>query len=291
MGGLRFLGWIDDLDEHVLEAVVDGETVSQVRATHWTRVEDESDMLAGRNVRGFDFHLPQRFADGCVHKLTLRHPDGDLLTRGGNIRCLPRWARQTLLRLGDYNSEQLRGRLYDKLVPASLPLDDFAQWQAGFPLPAPSASSLETAVIVVGTSGAEQTLATLESQSHLGWTAGVIDGPALEIAPDLLVDFLQQTAPKAEIVVIMMAGMRLNETALARIASTFEAEPETHALYCDLDFLADDGQLWPICFPAFDYEECWNRVMVPTYSRSAETSRSRPCNQLQTICIAYSMRS
>ncbi len=82
----------------------------------------------------------------------------------------------------------------------------------------------------------------------------MIDGPALEIVPDLLVDFLQQTAPKAEIVVIMMAGMRLNETALARIASTFEAEPETHALYCDLDFLADDGQLWPICFPAFDYE-------------------------------------
>jgi hypothetical protein len=89
MGGLRFLGWIDDLDEHVLEAVVDGETVSQVRATHWTRVEDESDMLAGRNVRGFDFHLPQRVADGCVHKLTLRHPDGDFLPAVGTFVAFP----------------------------------------------------------------------------------------------------------------------------------------------------------------------------------------------------------
>ena len=110
------------------------------------------------------------------------------------------------------------------------------------------------AVIVVGSSGSEQTLATLESQSQLAWTAGVIDGPALVIEPDLLAEFLEQAAPRADVVVVMMAGIQLNQDALARIAAAFDSHPDAHALYCDLDFLADDGQLWPIAFPAFDYE-------------------------------------
>jgi O-antigen biosynthesis protein len=254
LGGLRFLGWIDGEAEQLLETVVDGETISHVRASHWTRVDDDDGMQAGRNVRGFDFHLPQRFADGCVHKIVLRQQDGEPLPVTATFVAFPDGLAQTLATLGDHGSEQLRGRLYDRLIPTSLPLADYAQWRERFPLPTPASSGLEAAVIVAGTSGSEQTLATLESQSHPAWTAAVMDGPALIIEPSLLAEFLVKTAPQADIVVILMAGTQLNQDALARIASAFEAHPDAHALYGDLDFLADDGQLWPIAFPAFDYE-------------------------------------
>src|SRR6516162_8412344 len=55
-------------------------------------------------------------------------------------------------------------------------------------------------------------------------------------------------------VVVMMAGIHLDHDALARVAEAFHSHPDAHALYGDLDFLANDGQLWPIAFPAFDYE-------------------------------------
>jgi GT2 family glycosyltransferase len=254
LGGLRFVGWLDGEAEQLLETVVDGETVSHVRASHWTRVDDDSGMHAGRNARGFDFHLPQRFADGCVHKLILRRQDGDPLPVMGTFVAFPDGLAQTLAVLGDHGSEQLRGKLYDQLIPASLPIADYAQWRERFPLPPPASSNLETVVIVAGTAGSEQTLVTLESQSHPAWTAAVIDGPPLAIEPNPLIEFLAQVAPNADIVVVLMAGAHLNQDALARIASAFDAHPDAHVLYGDLDFLADDGQLWPIAFPAFDYE-------------------------------------
>lgn len=254
LGGLRFVGWIDGTTEQILEAVVDGETVSHVRASRWSRVEEDGGMQAGRNVRGFDFHLPQRFADGCVHKLILRQQSGEPLPVAGTFVAYPDGLAQTLANLGDHSAEQLRGKLYDQLIPTSLPLADYVQWRERFPPPSPALSSLEVAVIVVGTPGSEQTLATLEGQSHPAWTAAVIDGPALTIEPDLLADFLEQSAPAADIVVVTIAGMQLSQDALARIASAFDAHPEAHALYGDLDLLAHDGQLWPIALPAFDYE-------------------------------------
>lgn len=254
LGGLRFLGWVDGAAIQVFDAVVDGETVCQVRANHWTRVDEEDGIHAGRNVRAFDFHLPQRFADGGVHKLTLRRPDGEPLPAASTFVAFPDGLAQTLVKLGGYSSEQLRGRLYDQLIPASLPLADYASWRERFSPPAPAASSLELAVIVIGSEGSEQTMATLESQGEVAWTAGVIEGPALTIDAALVTEFLENSAASAEIVVLMMAGMRLNHDALARIAAAFDSHPEAHALYGDLDFLADDGQLWPIAFPAFDYE-------------------------------------
>lgn len=254
VGGLRFLGWIDGPAPQVLEAVVDGETVAHVRATHWTRVEEDGSVQAGRNVHGLDFHLPQRFADGCLHRLTLRLHDGETLPVAGTFVAFPDGLARTLATLGGSGFEHLQGKLYDQLIPASLSFADYAQWRERFPPPSPTASNLEIAVIVVGSSGAEQTLSTLGPQTQPSWTAGVMDGPPLVIEPDRLAEFLEQAAPTAGIVVVMMAGVHLSPDALARIAAAFETHPDAHALYCDLDFLADDGQLWPIAFPAFDYE-------------------------------------
>ena len=70
LGGLRFSGWIAARDEFTAANVlVDGSLITQVRASTWSHVgTSEEDACA---VRAFDFNLPNRFADGCIHRLAL----------------------------------------------------------------------------------------------------------------------------------------------------------------------------------------------------------------------------
>jgi GT2 family glycosyltransferase len=254
LGGLHFQGWIDGETAAFLEAIVDGETVAQVRATAWTYIDEAGNGKAGRNVRAFDFHVPQRFADGRVHKISLRREDGEQIPATAVFVAFPDGLAEMIDAIGGHDAERLRGKLYDQLIPASLPLADYADWRDRFPLPEPQASQLQLAVVIAGTAGAQQTLSTLEAQSHENWTAGVIDGEPLIVDSDILREFLEDAAADARHVVVMMAGMSLEQTALARIAAAFDAYPDATALYGDLDFLADDGRLWPLAFPAFDYE-------------------------------------
>ncbi|MCA1453663.1 glycosyltransferase family 2 protein [Bradyrhizobium sp. BRP22] len=254
LGGLHFEGWIDSEIAATLEAIVDGETVAQVRATAWRHIGDDANRHGSRNVRTFDFHVPQRFADGRVHRIGLRKDDGEQVPATAVFVAFPDGLAGMIDAIGDHGAERLRGKLYDQLIPASLPLADYANWRDRFPLPEPQASRLQVAVVVAGTAGAQQTLSTLEAQSHEHWTAGVIDGPPLSIDSDALLEFLEDAAPDAQHVVVTMAGMSLEQNALARIAAAFEAYPDATAMYGDLDFLADDGRLWPLAFPAFDYE-------------------------------------
>jgi GT2 family glycosyltransferase len=254
LGGLHFEGWIDSEVAATLEAVVDGETVAQVRATAWTHIGDDAKGQESRNARAFDFHVPQRFADGRVHRIGLRKDDGEQLPTTSVFVAFPDGLAEMIEAFGDHGAEQLRGKLYDQLIPASLPLADYANWRDRFPLPEPPASRLQLAVVVAGTAGAQQTLSTLETQSHENWTAGAIDGQPLAVDCDALLEFLEDAASDAQHVVVTMAGMSLEPNALARIAAAFEAYPDATAIYGDLDFLADDGRLWPLAFPAFDYE-------------------------------------
>jgi GT2 family glycosyltransferase len=254
LGGLRFEGWIDSEIVATLEAIVDGETVAQVRATAWTHIGDDASGHGSRNARAFDFHVPQRFADGRVHRIGLRKDDGEQLPATAVFVAFPDGLAGMIDAIGDHGAERLRGKLYDQLIPASLPLADYANWRDRFPLPEPQPSRLQLAVVVAGTTGAEQTLSTLETQSHENWTAGVIDGQPLSVDSDALLEFLEDAASDAQHVVVTMAGMSLEQNALARIAAAFDAHPDATAVYGDLDYLADDGRLWPLAFPAFDYE-------------------------------------
>ncbi|MDA9543248.1 glycosyl transferase [Bradyrhizobium sp. CCBAU 45321] len=251
LGGLHFRGWIDSDSTVFLEAIVDGEAVAQVNATAWTHVREAA---AHRNARAFDFHAPRRFADGRVHRVSLRREDGEPIPATAVFVAFPDGLAGMIDALGGYGPERLRGQLYDQLIPASLPFSDYVNWCDRFPLPMPRASGLSLAVVVAGAPGAEQTLAALETQSHESWTAGVIEGELLSVDSDALLEFLDGAASDSYHVVIAMAGVVLEPNALARIAAAFDAYPEAIALYGDLDFLAEDGRLWPLAFPAFDYE-------------------------------------
>lgn len=254
LGGLHFQGWIDSELALFLEAIVDGETVAQVHSNRWTHVSEGSDGRAYRNARAFDFHVPQRLADGRVHGVSLRREDGEKLPAMAVFVAFPDGLARMIDALGGYDAERLRGKLYDQLIPASLPLADYLNWRDRFPLPAPQLSHLPLAVVIAGTAGVEETLATLETQTHDNWTAGVLDGQPLSVDREGLLEFLEDTATDAQHVVLAMAGMVLERNALARIAAAFDAYPDAIALYGDLDFLAEDGRLWPLAFPAFDYE-------------------------------------
>jgi GT2 family glycosyltransferase len=254
LGGLHFQGWIDSETAVTLEAIVDGESVAQLRAAAWAYIGGAAEGETSRNVRAFDFHVPQRLADGRVHRILLRREDGEKIPATAVFVAFPDGLGGMIDAVGGYDAERLRGRLYDQLIPASLPVHDYADWRDRFPLPEPQPSPLRLAVVIAGGNGAQQTLASLEMQSHKNWTAGAIDGQPLLIDSDALLAFLEDAASDALLIVVTMAGMSLERNALARIAAAFDDHPDAIAIYGDLDFLADDGRLWPLAFPAFDYE-------------------------------------
>lgn len=283
LGGLHFQGWIDSETVVTLEAIVDGESVAQVRATAWTHIGGDAGGTS-RNVRAFDFHVPQRLADGRVHRVLLRKEDGEQLPATATFVAFPDGLAGMIDAIGGYAAEQLRGKLYDQLIPASLPLHDYADWRERFPLPEPQPSPLRLAVVIAGSSGVQQTLASIEAQSHENWTAGAIDGEPLSIDSDALLGFLEDAAADAGHIVVTMAGVSLERTALARIAAAFDSHPDALAMYGDLDFLADDTRLWPLAFPAFDYERlleqgyCVHLFAVRREALVAAIEAARPDN-------------
>ncbi|CCD91747.1 Glycosyl transferase, family 2 [Bradyrhizobium sp. ORS 375] len=253
-GGLRVSGWIDSPAEGALEIMVDGEAVAQVRAAIWSRIDDPSDPADGRNVRAFDVHLPERFADGRVHQLTMRKDSREPIPASTMFVAFPDGLAGTLERLGELPSERLRGELYDQIIPSSLPLASYTPWRDRFPLPAPAESQLQLSVIIVGQTGAERTIDSLEAQSYTHWTAGILEAPAPALDADAFEEFLDEVAADSDAIVALAAGALLAPNALARIAAALDQHPESVALYGDVDLVASDGQLWPMAFSAFDYE-------------------------------------
>ncbi|UFZ01809.1 glycosyltransferase [Bradyrhizobium ontarionense] len=253
-GGLRVSGWIDSQTEGLLEVLVDGEAVAQVRAAIWSRIDDAAAPGGGRNVRAFDLHLPERFADGRVHQLTMRKEAREPLPASTMFVAFPDGLAGMMDRISDLSSERLRGELYDQIIPSSLPIANYVSWRDRFPLPKPDASQLQLSVIIVGQAGAERTIDSLEAQSYANWTAGILDAPAPALDADAFEEFLDEVAADSDAIVALAAGALLAPDALARIAAAFDQHPQSVALYGDVDLVAADGELWPMAFPAFDYE-------------------------------------
>ncbi len=121
--------------------------------------------------------------------------------------------------IGGYAAERLRGKLYDRLIPASLPLHDYADWRERFPLPEPQPSPLRLAVVIAGSSGTQQTLASLEAQSHENWIGWHNRRPAAVDRQRRHAGVSRGRRTDADYIVVTMAGVSLERTALARIAA------------------------------------------------------------------------
>lgn len=252
-GGLRFSGWIDSPHETLIDVVVDGEPVTQVRTTLWSRIGDSAEG-SGRNVRAFELHLPERFADGRVHRLTLRKDTREPIPAGTMFVAYADGLAATLQQTDGLAPEALRGELFDRIIPQSLPLSSYAAWSERFPLDKPAESELQLAVIIVGQAGAERTIDSLEAQTYPGWTAGILEAPAPALDADAFEEFLDEVAAASDAIIAIAAGAVFAPDALARIAAAFDQNPDAIAAYGDVDLLAADGRLWPMALPAFDYE-------------------------------------
>jgi len=121
LGGLRFSGWVTGFDETAMANVhVDGTPVMRVRPSTWSYIGGIQE--DARPVRAFDFHLPNRFADGSVHQIALIDDAGENI--GGSavyFLAFQDGLRETVIGSGVSEQEHLRAELFDQLLPMSVP--------------------------------------------------------------------------------------------------------------------------------------------------------------------------
>jgi O-antigen biosynthesis protein len=261
LGGLRFSGWIGPAEDGaaaenaaIADVLVDGTLVTQVRSSSWGYIGTAEDV---RPVRTFDFHLPQRFADGVVHRLAV------LTERGEHVRASPLpflvfedGLREMVVDHGNLAQEHVRAELFDRLMPMSVPFSRYGAWRERFPIaPGPSVP-LQAAVVMVGPGAFDDTLESLNEQSHTDWVAACL--PATPeptgFSPELARGFLGKDAAQSDFVVFGLTGTLLAPAALQRIANALVAFESAIAIYGDVDLRSADGATWPLALPAFDYE-------------------------------------
>jgi GT2 family glycosyltransferase len=256
LGGLRFSGWVADESRKVvhLTVAVDGAQVLQTSTSGWAQAGDG--VSKDQPVRAFDFQLPERFADGCVRWVNVSTVSGEALS-GSPLPfvAFPDGLAAAISGFGKLESERLRGEMYDHLIPMSLPMSQYEAWQERFPLPAASASSRHCAVVLVGRGPIEATLDSLENQTHGLWAAcALADHACTAFEASAARTFLSEEATDSEFVVFALAGTVFESDALRRILGAFSDFDEAVAVYGDINVLAADGGVWPLAFPALDYE-------------------------------------
>jgi O-antigen biosynthesis protein len=254
LGGLRFSGWLDHAAA-TATVLVDGVLVTRVHALTWSHVGmSEKD---ARAVRTFDFHLPQRFADGTVHRLTLADDAGQSI--GGRSIVFIAYAdgfREAVIGHGLTEREQLRAELLDQLVPMSVPFSEYRNWQEALPVKPAQSATPRGAVVLVGPGTTDTTLATLHEQTNADWVAAALprsSEPAGLDAKEARA-FLRDAGADCDFVVFALAGTLFAPSALQQIAAAFAQFPNAQAVYSDLDLESSDGSVWPLAFSAFDYE-------------------------------------
>jgi GT2 family glycosyltransferase len=256
VGGLRFEGWCWPADDAgpIVMASIDGLVVAQAPALSWTYV-GEGD--AAEAVRKFALELPDRFADGRARYVRFLDEKGrdignepvPFVAFRNDIFQTPETSQSSTARF-------LRAEILDRLVPNSIPFTHFTTWKRHWEQPVPASSNIAIAVALIGRDGHQQSLTSLEHQSHRDWTAAALpsNGSALGFDAEDLRIFVEGEAKNCEFIVFAMAGTQFAPDALRRIEQSLSENPESIAIYGDTEIVTDDGRLWPIAFPAFDYE-------------------------------------
>ena len=255
LGGLRFSGSIATDGEPALTVMVDGVAVMQVLTFGWAQADEGFDQ--DEAVRSFDFHLPERFADGAVRYLSVQEAAGDAFPESPlPFVAFPDGLAAAISQFAELEIERLRSELYDHLIPMSMPMANYEAWRKRFPPPTGLAGSFRCAIVLVPPGSVETSLESLETQSHNDWTVFALsaDGHDMTFDPKEARVVLAREAEDCDFVVFGLAGTRFELNALQRIAQTFADFPQVLAVYGDVDVTAGDCKTWPVAFPAFDYE-------------------------------------
>lgn len=253
-----------ELSGHVLEepgpgrdvtvrALVDGTEVASAVCRSWRQLP------GGAAVPAFALHLPAVFADGRVRPIEVLTGAGTPLAGSPClVVAFPDPLADWIDGWAEVESERLRARYADGLLPRSLPLDAIEGWLARFspPRPAPAVAP-RVAVVLVGREGVDASVASLEAQVGVDWSAAALAAPGgsrLRFDGRHLAAFLAAEAQDCGVVVLAVAGTLFAADALATLAAAAAAFPEAAAVYPDLLVAAEDGSRWPSALPAFDPE-------------------------------------
>jgi GT2 family glycosyltransferase len=257
-GGLRLSGWLEP-DGHLLErhalAFINGECVARTRLDRWTH---RGEAGAARPVLGFELNLPRRFADGVARRVRVIDEAGvEIPGSPCDFVAFEDGLANYLEEAASLQSEALRGRLFDRLIPQSLPFADFADWRRRFPLPTPALEPrVGVAVVLFGDDRLEASIGSLETSEACDWVAAAFDGDSAsgEFDSAEVADFLDRSAADVPYVAFARSGAIVDPTALVRLARALAEAPGASLAYSDIAIRSADGTLWPIAFPAFDRE-------------------------------------
>ena len=257
LGGLRFSGWLGGgaADAISADVLVNGELMLRVRPSGWTQIGATPEQ--SRAVHALDFHLPDRLADGRVHRVSLVTASGETLAGSPlPIVAFPGGLARALSSTDASLTERMQGELFDRINPMSLPFSSYRRWRDSLPAETRAPTGTPCAVVLVGPGNVEPTLQSLHEQTHSDWIAVSIPTAArrLEFDPSHLRSFLVGDGHACAIVVFALAGTFFAPTALARFVATFEEFEAAQVVYGDVDLAGADGVAWPIAFPAIDYE-------------------------------------
>ena len=256
IGGLRFRGWVQCAPESspLVRAVVDGQTLAQVRASGFSHT---GGIENARLVKAFDLHLPRECADGRVRRVHFFTEDELQLTPAPlTFVAFPDAVEQFFAGFGEIASERLRGRMLDLLLPASVPFTSYDSWRIRWNTQPTMESEVKVAVVLVAGGDDQLSLQSLDDQRHKNWVAAAL--PSVQgtgsFDPLELADFLANDAGEAEMFVFASAGTNFSQDALACLADTFDRLPQASVVYSDLELAGADGYRYLLALPAFDYE-------------------------------------
>jgi len=254
-GGLRFTGWVASEGEETpwVRAFLDEKAVAEAPAARWRHVDPPHS--APR--RGFDLVLPARFADGQVWSVSFRNNEGRELS-GSPIQffAFEHGLAAELSRLADAPGLRPQAEHFDRLLPGALSFADYASERDRFRPPASVGGDACWAVAVVEGDGLEATLDSLNAQNHGEWSCVALSTTtdAFSFDSGELADFARSHAGEARWFLFLAPGVVLDPDALARFNLAAAAHPAASLIYADWDNVGEDGGVWPVAHPAFDYE-------------------------------------
>jgi O-antigen biosynthesis protein len=254
LGRLHFCGWLAENQEPASVKVrVDGLLIDHLRPSGWSHLVDD----IPRALQAFDLHLPSRFADGDVHQLAIETTAGENFIGSPMTFLTFRDDLHELVTKDAISSqENLRAELYDRLIPASVPMTHYSEWRQRFSPDSGVGRSVRCAVVMTGTAAMEETLGSLEQQTDADWVAAVVAPSDVPVCFELdpVRRFLNGDGAGCEYILFGLSGTLLVPNALQRFGHAFSRFENADAVYGDIDIKAADGSIWPIALSAFDYE-------------------------------------